>query len=100
MDLFAIFSHFVSILALVSLAWVGIKINKIDKRLDKLEESHDFLKSTFVEIDDKLINFDIETHILEKMKDNESWKLNEMDEKEIADYMKTIINKHKDFANI
>lgn len=94
MGLFTEFTHFVSILALVSLVWVAVMIHKIIKRMDEIDEDHKHLKDILGSLDDKLISFDIGTHILERLYDNNDLELDKMNDDEISEYIKKILKRN------
>ena len=92
--IFADFSHFVAILALVSLTWVAVMIHKIVKRMDEIDEDHKHLKDILTSLDEKLISFDIEAHILERLYDNNNMELDKMSDEEISEYIKKILKRN------
>lgn len=88
----------VSLLSFSFAMYCTYRIRNLERRITNSEANFIFIKEMLVEIDSKLIKLDIENHIKEKLNQATSEGV-ELDEKEIIDYVKDLLDRHKKFSS-
>lgn len=84
---------FLCLIALGITIYNAVRIRHLETRISNVEANFSFIKDMLVEIDSKLIKLDIENHIREKLAAVSSPE--DIDEREITEYVKNLIDKHK-----